>query len=407
MKDGAVLAYGSNASGWTTDVISGSFITAEGTTAVAIDITAEAQNVVWTQYAGAVNIVKSGTGTLQLNPTTANEIASTLTVNQGGLSIGAGTYTGVITMAAEADMMSITGNATFGQTLNLTAPQGITITGGTLTDMRATIGNNIRLDGGSLHFGMDGTYSNQLTIAHNGSSLSSAGTTTLDGSIVLEGTHALNLAGGTFNWRTTADSVSLGNGTVLALSGDASFLDLSMNAGSSLTGAHTVTLANGSLHGIVAPDIVMTGGAGGTGSLNINGIDLVKLTVNGGSSVTGITGNIGALHINLTHGLTTDFGGMDGSKITSLQTSSGGARLTGITGTIHVGTAAFTFGTDQAMPTGGNTPESVIAGADLIVDGILTANLSDELVAALKAQAGSELFNVGLRVTDGMLTADA
>ncbi|OCA03190.1 hypothetical protein AC781_05740, partial [Akkermansia glycaniphila] len=406
MKDGAVLTYGASATGWTTDVISGSLKTAEGTDA-AIDITADAGSVTWTQYAGAVNIVKSGTGTLQLNPVAVDAIATTITVNQGSLAIGSGTYAGTITMAAATNTLSITGDTTFGQSLTLTAPHGISLAGGTLTDMRTTIGNDIRLDGGSLHFGTNGTYGRQLTVGSDASALSTAGTTILAGTIVLEGTNTLNLDGGTFTWQTSANRVSLGDSTVLALTGDTSFLNLSMHAGSSLTGAHKITLAGGSLNGTVAADIVMTGGTDGSGNLSLNGINLSKLTVNGGGNLTGITGNIGVLDINLTHGRATDFGGMNGGKITSLQTSAGGARLTGVTGTIHVGTAAFNFGVDQAQPTGGNTPESVISGANLIVDGVLTANLSDELVAALKAQAGDTEFNVGLRVTDGTLTADA
>ncbi|SEH85660.1 hypothetical protein [Akkermansia glycaniphila] len=409
MSDGATLKYGANASGWEDDILSGNLTLAAGSTAAHIDISQAAGIVTWTEYLGTTAITKSGAGTLKLSQTALTTAA--ITATDGVLELaGATTYSGSITLNGTASALNLTGTTTFANGFTLALGDKTMTLTGTLTDRNAAVGYDATVNGGTLTFGAAAsTYTGKLTMTGN-ATLSTDGNATLAGTIAQVAGSTLNLAGtGTFIGTLGATDVALGAGTGLQLNANATMNNLVMTDTSRLSGAHTLTLSSGDLNGTVdnATAIAMTGGTNGTGSLNLNGIDMGALTVTGGN-ITGATGTIGQVHINVARALTTNFGGMDAAKITSLRTTNGGARITGLTGTATLNTAFLTFGTGTASinGAGADTAKSIVTGANLTVNGAFTANLSDELVAALKTAIGNDSATVSLFATNGTLTAN-
>ncbi|SEH69458.1 hypothetical protein [Akkermansia glycaniphila] len=409
MSDGATLKYGANASGWEDDILSGNLTLAAGSTAAHIDISQAAGIVTWTEYLGTTAITKSGAGTLKLSQTALTTAA--ITATDGVLELaGATTYSGSITLNGTASALNLTGTTTFANGFTLALGDKTMTLTGTLTDRNAAVGYDATVNGGTLTFGAAAsTYTGKLTMTGN-ATLSTDGNATLAGTIAQVAGSTLNLAGtGTFIGTLGAADVALGAGTGLQLNANATMDNLVMTDTSRLSGAHTLTLSSGDLNGTVdnATAIAMTGGTNGTGSLNLNGIDMGALTVTGGN-ITGATGTIGQVHINVARALTTNFGGMDAAKITSLRTTNGGARITGLTGTATLNTAFLTFGTGTASinGAGADTAKSIVTGANLTVNGAFTANLSDELVAALKTAIGNDSATVSLFATNGTLTAN-
>ena len=408
MTDQATLTYGENADGWETgDTISGSIRLASGSTSANVNVSAGAGTVTWTGYEGAADVTKAGVGTLQLDLAgTGVDIASNIVVNEGDLDLRSGTYNGSISMGVGAGDLLVTGDTAFGGALSLAASRGVRLQAGILTEERTGgIAYEVSLEGGDLHFANDGIYNGKIVVNDANSLISSGGRTELAGEIELKGNHSLKLGAGTFVWNTSSDLIELGDNTSLVHGRNTSFKNISMTSSSSLSGAYEVSVESGSLNGVIDTSVIMTGDAAGVGELNLNGADITKLIVKGGTSIKGTTGTIGALEIDLNGAYEVNFNGMDGGKITSLNMTGEGSRLTGLANTISVDTATLTFGVDESVLNGRAGAESVISGADLTVSGAFTANLSDSLVAAIKAM-GEGSIDIRLRATDGILSAN-
>ena len=318
---------------------------------------------------GAGGLTKDGAGTLAL--TGSNTFSGTTTVNAGTLKAGsAGAFAASKTLAVgSSGTFDLNG---IGQSFNV-------ISGSGTIALNSNAGLTVGTDGSTSSFSGVLSGSGQLTKA-------GAGTLTLGGTNTFGG--GVNLTGGTLsvgsdgNLGDGAGSLSMGDGTTLAITSDGSFgRALNLAGTSTLNSSKSVTWS-----GLISD-------WDGASQLQLSGGGIFALT-NATNTYSGGTTVVGGSTVQV---------GADGSLGSGGGVALGDASTTGtlgITGTSFSTTRAITLGSVGGTIAAGT-------GAAGVLNGVISGGALTKSGAGTLTLGGTNLFTGGVALTAGTLNVAA